>query len=211
MRKFSLVAVTAVAVAALGTTLPAQGHGGGKGPKAPGGSTHAPKTPGAGTHAPKAGGKSSHGPDTKDDAPGRGKTAKTNDDGSTRDHAKKAKTSSASSDKSKGPGREPNAVAANISKNPNRLARVTGMLPAGMSIEEASAGFRNQGQFIAALNTSKNHQIDFVRLKEAMTVDGLSLGQAAKQLRPAPESAAAGGTAVSGTFDRPTTSTGQDE
>ena len=60
------------------------------------------------------------------------------------------------------------------------------MLPAGMTIEEASAGFRNQGQFIAALDASKNQNIDFVQLKDAMTVDGLSLGQAAKQVRTAP-------------------------
>ncbi len=74
------------------------------------------------------------------------------------------------------------------------------MLPTGMTIEEASAGFRNQGQFIAALNVSKNQNIDFVQLKDAMTVDGLSLGQAAKQVRtapapaPAPDATATGST-----------------
>ena len=55
-----------------------------------------------------------------------------------------------------------------------------------MTIEEASTGFRNQGQFIAALNASRNQGLDFVQLKDAMTVDGLSLGQAAKQVRTAP-------------------------
>jgi outer membrane biosynthesis protein TonB len=60
------------------------------------------------------------------------------------------------------------------------------MLPQGMTIEEASTGFRNQGQFIAALNVSRNQNIDFVQLKDAMTVDGLSLGQAAKSVRTAP-------------------------
>jgi hypothetical protein len=85
------------------------------------------------------------------------------------------------------------------------------MLPTGMSIEEASTGFRNQGQFIAALNVSKNQNIDFVQLKDAMTIDGLSLGQAAKQVRtaPAPEPAptpeAPGGstTTTSGTTTAP--------
>jgi hypothetical protein len=61
------------------------------------------------------------------------------------------------------------------------------MLPQGMTLEDASAGFRNQGQFIAALNASKNQGVVFADLKEAMTVDGLSLGQAVKQLRNAPE------------------------
>jgi hypothetical protein len=82
-----------------------------------------------------------------------------------------------------------------------------------MTIEEASAGFRNQGQFIAALNASKNRQIDFVQLKEAMTVDGLSLGQAAKQVRNAPPAAPApapttGGTTGTGSTGTGTTGTG---
>jgi hypothetical protein len=82
-----------------------------------------------------------------------------------------------------------------------------------MTIEEASTGFRNHGQFIAALNASKNQQIDFVQLKEAMTVDGLSLGQAAKQVRNAPPAAPApapttGGTTGTGTTGTGTTGTG---
>ena len=80
-----------------------------------------------------------------------------------------------------------------------------------MTIEEASAGFRNQGQFIAALNVSKNQNIDFVQLKDAMTIDGLSLGQAAKQIRTAPVVAAApetGGTTGTGTTGTGTTGTG---
>ena len=38
-----------------------------------------------------------------------------------------------------------------IGRNPQQLARIEAMLPAGMTIEDATAGFRNQGQFIAAL------------------------------------------------------------
>jgi hypothetical protein len=83
------------------------------------------------------------------------------------------------------------------------------MLPPNMSIEEASAGFRNQGQFIAALNASKNQQIDFVQLKEAMTVDGMSLGQAAKQVRNAPPAAPAPAPATDGTSGTGTTTTTQ--
>jgi uncharacterized protein with von Willebrand factor type A (vWA) domain len=51
------------------------------------------------------------------------------------------------------------------------------MLPAGMTLDEAAAG-----PVIAALNVSKNRNLSFVELKQAMTVDGLSLGQAARQL-----------------------------
>jgi hypothetical protein len=52
-------------------------------------------------------------------------------------------------------------------------------------MEKAATGFRNQGQFIAALHVSKNLGIPFIDLKSAMTGDNrLSLGQAIHQLRP---------------------------
>jgi hypothetical protein len=52
-----------------------------------------------------------------------------------------------------------------------------------MTLEQASTGFRNQGQFVAALNVSRNRGIAFADLKTAMTVEGLSLGQAVRRLR----------------------------
>jgi hypothetical protein len=81
---------------------------------------------------------------------------------------------------------EPNALSTKISAKPDQLARITAMLPQGMTLEQATAGFRNQGQFVAALNASKNNGVKFVDLQKAMTVDGLSLGQAVKQLKAAP-------------------------
>jgi hypothetical protein len=83
-----------------------------------------------------------------------------------------------------------------------------------MALEDASAGFRNQGQFIAALNASKNQGVAFVDLKEAMTVDGLSLGQAVKQLRNAPAPVSTpptgetAGTGTTGTTTTDSASTG---
>lgn len=82
-------------------------------------------------------------------------------------------------------GREGRAIAANISRNPQLEARLKAMLPAGMTLDEAADGFRNQGQFIAALETSKNRDIAFADLKSAMTgEDALSLGQAMQKLSP---------------------------
>jgi len=43
------------------------------------------------------------------------------------------------------------------------------MLPKGMTLNEASKGFKNQGQFIAALHVSQNLGIPFADLKTAMT------------------------------------------
>lgn len=49
----------------------------------------------------------------------------------------------------------------------------------------AAEGFRNLGQFVAAVNVSNNLGIDFVQLKTSMVDDGLSLGQSIQKLRPA--------------------------
>lgn len=226
MRRFSLLAATAMAVAALGTTGAAQGRGSGKAPT---------KATNVGTSAPKGGGQAAHGASSaKAGSTASGSTAKTTH--SAPGAAKKSTTTTASTSTGTTSGSstasgsstttttastgttptfEANAISTKISQNPNQLARVKGMLPPNMSIEEASAGFRNQGQFIAALNASKNQQIDFVQLKEAMTVDGLSLGQAAKQVRNAPPEAPApapapttGGTTGTGTTGTGTTGTG---
>jgi hypothetical protein len=80
-----------------------------------------------------------------------------------------------------------------------------------MTIEDASAGFRNQGQFIAALNVSRNRGIPFADLQQAMTVDGLSLGQAARTLLtpvPVAPPTTDTGTAGTGTTGTGTTGTG---
>jgi hypothetical protein len=82
----------------------------------------------------------------------------------------------------KGEGR---TIAENIARNPQQDARLKAMLPAGMTMEQAAEGFRNQGQFIAALQASKNQNIAFADLKARMTGDNpVSLGQAIQELRP---------------------------
>src|SRR5947207_1495440 len=43
-------------------------------------------------------------------------------------------------------------VVARIDQNPAVKARVDGLLPAGMNLKTAAAGFRNEGQFISALH-----------------------------------------------------------
>jgi hypothetical protein len=58
------------------------------------------------------------------------------------------------------------------------------MLPKGMTLDQASRGFKNQGQFIAALHVSQNLGIPFKDLKNDMTVKHLSLGQSIQDLKP---------------------------
>ena len=95
-------------------------------------------------------------------------------------------------------------IAGRISQNPKLQARLEAMLPAGMTLEQAASGFRNQGQFIAALEASKNQGISFTDLKAQMTGDHpLSLGAAIRKLKPAP-------TATGGQTETPTTTKAND-
>ena len=72
-----------------------------------------------------------------------------------------------------------------IERNPTLRAKVESMLPRGTSLKTAASGFKNQGQFIAALHVSKNLNIPFNELKARMTgPNAMSLGQAVHVLRP---------------------------
>jgi hypothetical protein len=82
----------------------------------------------------------------------------------------------------KGPSQ---TVSQRIERNPKLTARLQSLLPAGMTLDQAAAGFKNQGQFIAALHVSHNLSIPFADLKTAMTGTGHeSLGKAIHDLKP---------------------------
>jgi len=72
-----------------------------------------------------------------------------------------------------------------IEGNPNMSARVQTLLPAGQSLSQAAAGFKNEGQFLAALNVAHNLNIPFDQLKANLTgSSAMSLGAAIKAARP---------------------------
>jgi hypothetical protein len=58
-------------------------------------------------------------------------------------------------------------------------------LPFGTNVVTAASGFRNLGQFVAAVNVSHNLGIPFTQLKSDMVQRHLSLGQSIQDLRPA--------------------------
>jgi hypothetical protein len=62
------------------------------------------------------------------------------------------------------------------------------MLPKNMTMNEAARGFKNQGQFIAALHVSQNLGIPFRKLRREMVTNNQSLGQSIKTLRPSANS-----------------------
>ena len=70
-----------------------------------------------------------------------------------------------------------------LQKNTNLASKLQGRLPAGTDLMTAAAGFKNLGQFVAAVNSSYNHQISFTELKTRMVDQGMSLGQAVKEVR----------------------------
>jgi hypothetical protein len=76
----------------------------------------------------------------------------------------------------------------NVPRNPRLVARLQTLLPPGTDMTLAAAGFKNQGQFIAAVHVSKNLGIPFADLKSSMVDDGLSLGQSIQVLRPGVDS-----------------------
>lgn len=72
-----------------------------------------------------------------------------------------------------------------FNRNPQLMQRVVALLPQGMQLRDAERGFRNHGQFIAALHAAKNLNIPFRELQSRMTGrNSRSLGQAIHDLRP---------------------------
>src|SRR5689334_6011330 len=75
--------------------------------------------------------------------------------------------------------------ATRLSSNSALSSRLQPLLPAGTNLQTAATGFKNRGQFIAALHVSQNLHIPFDQLKAEMTGAGHdSLGEAIHDLRP---------------------------
>ena len=87
---------------------------------------------------------------------------------------------------------KPVPVGVRIEHNPALAGRLQALLPTGMTLDAAANGFRNRGQFIAALHASRDFNIPFDKLKaEMVRPDHDSLGQAIHDLRPRVDTRAA--------------------
>ena len=174
-------------------------HGAPKGPKststmAGGGAAKGPKTtstsPKSGTASTKAAGKSTTTTATakKTDPAKTTASAKKTDPAKTTASAKKtepAKTTTTTS----GAGTSSTTttltpVQQKLQQNTNLASKLETRLPKGTDLMTAAEGFRNLGQFVAAVNVSNNLGIDFVNLKTSMVDDGLSLGQSIQTWKP---------------------------
>ena len=183
------------------------GKGGGKPTTSPS-STHVKSSPtkptntGATTHG-KSGastqtthGKSaSHGPATKPTGSGtvthgksgeaHGGSTKHADTSSTTTKKSSTTTASTSTTSNTGTGSTTTLtpVQQKLVKNTNLADKLRTRLP-GVDLLTAADGFKNLGQFVAAVNVSANHPgVEFMELKTRMVDQGMSLGQALQDVK----------------------------
>ncbi len=204
-RSILALAIASAMVLTAGAAAAQKGQGGPKGPKVKvtqsspkaGAAAGGPKVPASTSQGPKV--KSSPATTVKSHGPKTTKTTTT----TTKAHGKHAVATTASSTKTKGPDRGRTTtttssttttttggttvalspVQQKLQKNTNLADKLEGRLPKGTNLMDAAEGFRNLGQFVAAVNVSNNLGISFTELKSRMVDDGMSLGQAIKAER----------------------------
>lgn len=102
----------------------------------------------------------------------------------TADSKKTERKSATVSETTLPPGTELTPLQQKLVKNTNLASKLESRLPAGTNLLTACDGFRNLGQFVAAVNVSNNLNIPFEKLKTLMVKEHKSLGQAIQVLRP---------------------------
>jgi hypothetical protein len=76
------------------------------------------------------------------------------------------------------------AVQLKVQSHTQLANKLQSRLPVGTNVVSAASGFRNLGQFVAAVNVSHNLGIPFSKLKTDMVTNHMSLGQSIQALRP---------------------------
>lgn len=91
-----------------------------------------------------------------------------------------------------GSGHGHKSAAQLLAQNPKLSAKLQSLLPPGTNLQQAAQGFKNLGQFVAAVHVSKNLGIPFGQLKAKMTgPPAESLGKAVHDLQPSVNAKAA--------------------
>lgn len=84
------------------------------------------------------------------------------------------------------------SISAKLARDPALAAKLQALLPPGTDLNAAAQGFKNLGQFVAALHVSQNLGIPFDQLKAKLTGPGAeSLGKAIQDLKPGVDAKAA--------------------
>jgi len=194
---FALVVSFALCVASSADAR--QGRGNGGGPKthpvkatSGGGSTHvsgpksspAPKVQGGGNSAAKA-----PKPTSTTAKTSKGSSAKGSSSTTANGKSKTTTTTASSTTVAPPTTTTLTPVQQKLQRNTNLAAKLESRLPKGTDLMLAAEGFRNLGQFVAAVNVSNNLKIPFADLKMSMVDEGNSLGQSIKTLRPTADAA----------------------
>ena len=173
MRKVSFTATAIILVLCM-TSMPASAaNAHGPVPQAPHGHanvTHGPSTP------------STHTTTTKRSTPTSGASTATFSAG---------KTTTTGTTTGTRPTAPISPIAQKIASHPQLAQRITAMLPINpktgkpITLNQAALGFRNQGQFIAAVQAAHrlNCSTCFMQIKTDMTKKGMSLGQAIQDVK----------------------------
>lgn len=98
-------------------------------------------------------------------------------------HSMDHSNSNASS--TKGQGKKESSVSDRLEDNTKLSSKLQSLLPAGTNLQQAAQGFKNLGQFVAAVHVSHNLGIPFDQLKAKMIgPPSESLGKAIQALKP---------------------------
>ena len=192
MHRSILAFAASTALIISGPAYAQRGHGGGKPTTSPSGS-HAPSTTHGKSGATTHGQSGSHGPTTKPTsthgsgsthAAGAGNNHTTSGTATTKGKPTTT-TATAPSTTSTGTGTTTTLtpVQQKLQKNTNLADKLAGRLPKNTDLMLAAEGFRNLGQFVAAVNVSNNLGLSFTELKTRMVDDGMSLGQAIQDVK----------------------------
>jgi hypothetical protein len=104
-------------------------------------------------------------------------------------HASASSTSTHGNSGSNTNASGPKSASDLLSQNTKLASKLQSLLPAGTDLTAASSGFKNLGQFVAAVHVSHNLGIPFDQLKATMIGPPKeSLGQAIHILKPAANS-----------------------
>lgn len=104
--------------------------------------------------------------------------------GHSMDHSTAA-SNSKSHDSDKESGAKQSSVSDRLEDNTKLAGKLQGLLPAGTNLQQAAQGYKNLGQFVAAVHVSHNLGIPFDQLKAKMIGPPKeSLGNAIHALKP---------------------------
>jgi hypothetical protein len=79
----------------------------------------------------------------------------------------------------------PKSISQKLAANTKLASKLQGLLPPGTNLQTAASGFKNLGQFVAAVHVSHNLGISFDQLKAKMLgPPSESLGKATHDLKP---------------------------